>query len=324
MQLRYGIALAAILTGLSAPAWAEPQSAYLGIGAGAVFLPDQKAFSGLKFSSDTGWVGAGTVGLRWKDGWRMELEGALRENDSKLAAFSGKIKSWNITVNGLRDLDMGWPVIPYIGAGLGTMRVNYDINVPNSERQDTGFMWQLIGGITYPISKKLELFADYRYFDSFSVKVTFAGIEPDDSYHGHELMAGLRWTFWSEEPAPVAAPAPAPVVQPKDYVIYFEFDKSNVTKAAGAVLDELKSTSGGSAVSVVGHTDTSGSAGYNQKLSERRANNTATALESRSVKVNSVTGRGFTEPAVNTGPGVKEPLNRRAVIKLEGPAAPTH
>jgi outer membrane protein OmpA-like peptidoglycan-associated protein len=59
-----------------------------------------------------------------------------------------------------------------------------------------------------------------------------------------------------------------------------------------------------------------GSAAYNQKLSERRAKNTAKALGDRGVKVDSASGKGFTEPAVNTGPNVKEPLNRRAVIKL--------
>jgi hypothetical protein len=29
-----------------------------------------------------------------------------------------------------------------------------------------------------------------------------------------------------------------------------------------------------------------------------------------------VSWKGFTEPAVQTGPGVKEPLNRRAVITV--------
>ena len=36
----------------------------------------------------------------------------------------------------------------------------------------------------------------------------------------------------------------------------------------------------------------------------------------RGVKVESETGKSFTEPAVNTGPGVKEPLNRRSTIDI--------
>ena len=342
MRIRYGIAVAAILTGIGGAGAlaAQPESAYLGVGGGAVFLPEEKLENGFKIDTDTGWVADGTLGLRWKGGWRLELEGAHRENDAKVpysvttfsfvglpttstVTASGKITSTSLVVNALRDLDMGWKIIPYVGAGIGPAKVTYDLPVPGSNKSDTGFLWQLIGGATFPVNDKLELFADYRYFDTFSIDVNLGGVEPADSYHGHEVTAGLRWTFWTA-PAPVAAaPAPAPVAQPKDYVIYFEFDKADVTKAAGAVLDELKATSGGSSVSVVGHTDTTGSAAYNQKLSERRAGNTAKALETRSVKVDGVSGKGFSEPAVNTGPGVKEPLNRRAVIKLNSAASPT-
>jgi outer membrane protein OmpA-like peptidoglycan-associated protein len=69
---------------------------------------------------------------------------------------------------------------------------------------------------------------------------------------------------------------------------------------------------------VVGHTDTTGSAAYNLKLSERRAKATADALVSSGVSqsVLSVDWKGFTDLAVQTGPGVKEPLNRRATINI--------
>ena len=52
-------------------------------------------------------------------------------------------------------------------------------------------------------------------------------------------------------------------------------------------------------VLVTGHTDTVGSDSYNQALSLRRA----TAVKN---------------PLVPTGPGVREPQNRRAVIDLGG------
>ena len=327
MRIRDSIAAAAILTAFGAAGALanEPSSAYLGVGGGAVFLPEEKLENGAKIDTDTGWMADGTLGVRWKGGWRLELEGAHRENDANIGPVSGEIKSTSVMVNVLRDLDMGWKIIPYIGGGIGWVQANYRLPVPGSNQKDTGGIWQAIGGASLPINDKLEVFADYRYFDTYSLDdINLGGSFVKDSYHGHAVTAGLRWTFWNEAPpAPVAAPAPAPMAQPKDYVIYFEFDKSNITKAAGAVLDELKATSGGSSVSVAGHTDTMGSAAYNQKLSERRANNTAKALDTRGVKVDSVTGKGFSEPAVNTGPGVKEPLNRRAVIKLNSAGMPS-
>jgi len=326
MRIRDGIALVAILSGFgAADAMAAPESAYVGAGGGVVILPEQSLENHVDIESDkAGWLAAGTLGLRWTSGWRVELEGAYRRNTSSIPGIGGKISSESLAVNALRNLDMGWKVIPYVGAGIGVARVKYDFDIAGSDEKGTGGLWQLIGGATLPVCDRFELFADYRYFDTFAVNADLGGVGVHDNYHGHSFMGGFRVTFWKSEAEPVAAaPAPAPVAAPKDYVVYFEFNKADVTQAAGAVLDELKATSGGSAVSVVGHTDTSGSAEYNQRLSERRATNTGKALEARSVKVDSVTGKGFTEPAVNTGPGVKEPLNRRAVIKLSGPAAPS-
>ena len=69
---------------------------------------------------------------------------------------------------------------------------------------------------------------------------------------------------------------------------------------------------------VVGHTDTSGSTKYNLRLSERRAKAVADALVGSGVNqgVLSVDWKGEADLAVQTGDGVKEPLNRRATINI--------
>ena len=71
-------------------------------------------------------------------------------------------------------------------------------------------------------------------------------------------------------------------------------------------------------VVVVGHTDTSGSPAYNVRLSERRAKAVADALVGAGVAQTtlSVDWKGETTPAVATGDGVKEPLNRRSTIDI--------
>lgn len=316
MRIRYGVAAAAVVAALAgSQAFASgPTSAYLGAEGGGIFLDDQTGNAGLgKLSYDTGWAAGGSVGLRWKGGWRGEVEGVHRESDFTnkvgLASSSGTANNTAFMVNGLKDFDLGWKVMPYVGVGLGAGKLRY--TTPAARGNDTGGMYQGIVGLTAPFTKKLEGFVDYRYLGAFS-----NDLPGKDDYMGHQVMAGIRWTFWEAAKPVAAAPAPAPMAAPKDYIIYFEFDRAKITNAAGAVLDELKSTSGGKSVSVVAHTDTSGKAGYNQKLSERRAKATTKALESRGVKVDSATGRGETEPAVVTGDGVKEPLNRRAVIKL--------
>ena len=104
-----------------------------------------------------------------------------------------------------------------------------------------------------------------------------------------------------------------------DSVVYFGFGSAAITAAADAVIQEISANVlPSSAVSVVGHTDTVGSQAYNQGLSERRAGNVASRMAELGVDPGQITtaGRSFNEPAVDTGPNVREPLNRRVEIDI--------
>jgi outer membrane protein OmpA-like peptidoglycan-associated protein len=119
--------------------------------------------------------------------------------------------------------------------------------------------------------------------------------------------------------APPAAPPPA--VQ--HFVVFFDFDKSNLTEEARAVVERAVSAAkqaGQVRIVVIGHTDTVGSFRYNQALSERRAE----SVRSEMVRLGmdnaeiSTTGRSFSDPLIPTGPGIREPQNRRATIDIGG------
>jgi outer membrane protein OmpA-like peptidoglycan-associated protein len=123
-------------------------------------------------------------------------------------------------------------------------------------------------------------------------------------------------------PAPLIvaeAPPPPPVV--REFIVFFDFDKSNLTPEAMQVVTAAVMTakaSGMVQIRVTGHTDTVGSQAYNQALSERRA--VAVKAEITRLGMNpggiETVGKSFSEPLINTGPGVREPQNRRAVIDL--------
>ena len=86
--------------------------------------------------------------------------------------------------------------------------------------------------------------------------------------------------------------------------IYFDFDKSNVTKQAAFELDKLvqlmkKYPKMG--IAITSHTDKRGRASYNLKLSDRRAKTTAQYLISQGIDSSRVTaeGKGETEQIID-------------------------
>ncbi|MBI3505515.1 MAG: OmpA family protein, partial [Proteobacteria bacterium] len=72
-------------------------------------------------------------------------------------------------------------------------------------------------------------------------------------------------------------------------------------------------------ITATGHTDTSGSTQYNQRLSERRAAAVQAELVRQGIPANQIVtiGRGESELRVRTADGVREPQNRRVEIVLQ-------
>ncbi len=122
--------------------------------------------------------------------------------------------------------------------------------------------------------------------------------------------------------APVAAAAPAPAATSGDFTVHFDFDSWTLKAEELTVLTNVINTAragGQSHITVVGHTDTSGSAEYNQRLSVHRANVVVEALVDMGARRAAITasGVGETDLAVPTEDNVKEARNRRAVITLQ-------
>jgi len=125
--------------------------------------------------------------------------------------------------------------------------------------------------------------------------------------------------------APVAPVAPPPPVaaapQANDYTVYFDFDSWTLSAEDLTVITNVINTAragGQSRITVVGHTDTVGSAEFNQKLSVRRANVVVEALVDMGARRQSIqaSGVGKTDLAVQTPDQTKEAKNRRTVINL--------
>jgi uncharacterized protein with beta-barrel porin domain len=143
------------------------------------------------------------------------------------------------------------------------------------------------------------------------------------------VMGRIKIRLGEEAPPPPPPPPPAPPPPPppppavKTFIVFFDFDKSNLTDKAQEVVEEAVRTAksnGFVKVLVTGHTDTVGSDSYNQALSIRRAQSVKDEMVREGLDANGIAieGKSFHDPLVPTGPGVREPQNRRAVIDLGG------
>jgi outer membrane protein OmpA-like peptidoglycan-associated protein len=111
------------------------------------------------------------------------------------------------------------------------------------------------------------------------------------------------------------------VPAPRAFMVFFDFDKSNLTPEAREIVSAAVKTAkdrGAVRIVVTGHTDTVGSFRYNQALSERRASSVKAEMMRQGMEgaMIATVGKSFSDPLVPTGPGVREPQNRRAVIDL--------
>jgi OmpA-OmpF porin, OOP family len=198
------------------------------------------------------------------------------------------------------------------------------------------FGYQAIGGIRYDFSPSIAFDLDYRYLGTTDQTLTnsarfpfpggtggtncCAGTRFTSSYHVHNVLASVTMKFGAPPaPPPPLPPAPPPPPAQRVFLVFFDWDKYNIT-AEGERIIELAAQqykAGGSVrLQVTGYTDTTGSAGYNQRLSERRANAVATRLAALGVARSDmvVSGRGMNDLRVPTPPGVREPQNRRVEI----------
>jgi len=298
-----------------------------------------------------GFTALTSVGYGLGNGFRFEVEGdyarkgvrQLNGTPFPTDSSGGHVQNYGVMVNALFDMDIGMPwVFPYIGAGVGYQWTNLN-NVGGTQvggpfafsasGTSGAFAWQAIVGASFPIPNVpgLSLTADYRFVDitggpKFDGVATTGGAPVPSglklhNQFDHNLVVGVRYAFNTPAPpapapVPTAAPAPAPA---RSYLVFFDWDKATLTDRARTIIKEAADNSTHvqyTRIEVNGYTDTSGTPRYNQGLSVRRAQAVAGELVRDGVPKNAISIQGFGEThlLVPTGPGVREPQNRRVEI----------
>jgi OOP family OmpA-OmpF porin len=349
MNFRNALVAATILA-VPFAAKAQPVSGlYIGGGAGVNLLQDEHVSVGTgsgRLSSHVGPAVDLSVGYGLGNGIRAEVEGSYRSNSfdgiSDAANAGGVEQKYGAFFNVLYDfVGVSSFVQPYVGVGAGyqwakesSLHISdpgFAASAGNNTKGD--FAYQAIIGAAIPIAGApgLSLTADYRFVGLVGDR-NYSGVangspatfKLDDDYN-HTFLIGFRYAFGVAPAmapmAPAAAAVPASPVS-RSYLVFFDWDKADLTDRARQIVAEAAANSTKvqyTKLEVNGYTDTSGTPQYNQGLSIRRAQSVAAELVKDGVPKSAISIQGFGEThlLVPTGAGVREPQNRRVEIIIK-------
>jgi OmpA-OmpF porin, OOP family len=303
-----------------------------------------------------------SIGKELSQSW--DLQGRLGYNrgdeDTGIAGASGKYKSTQLSLDALYMFSRS-NFRPFLLAGVGATRndVDYSNIATLQDKKKTSWLAGLGLGAQYLFNDAFGLQADLRHqWSKSEANAPGTNFDADETIGNTLFNLGGIFRFGAPapvvaeaapEPAPIAAspePMPEPAPEPLPPVAepckptmetiaissekLFGFDKANLKADGKAELDDaaekIKAYPDIQLLLVTGHTDRIGSEAYNQKLSERRANQVRDYLISKGVDTSRLQaiGKGESEPIVEcTGTKATKKLieclspNRRVIISGE-------
>ncbi|HBE9177892.1 porin OmpA [Serratia fonticola] len=253
------------------------------IGAGAFVGYQANQYLGFEMGYD--WLG------------RMKYTGANRGSFKAQGVQLAAKLSYPI----MNDLDI------YTRLGGMVWRADSDGVGSNGGNHDTGVSPLAAVGVEYALNRDWATRLDYQWVNNIGDAGT-VGARPDNGM----LSVGVSYRFGQEVAAPVVAPAPAPapVVETKKFTltsdVLFAFNKATLKPEGQQALDQLYTQlssldpKDGSVV-VLGFTDAVGSAEYNLRLSEQRAQSVVDYLVSKGIPSDKISARGMGKANPVTG-----------------------
>ena len=213
------LALAAALatTAMASPALARDNAWYIGVDGGAMIVEDVDVkavgITGNSSSTvdyNTGFDVDGVIGYDF-GGFRLETEVGFRRawtdvNDyanGLVGSTRGNVRSLSFMLNGLLDFGPDDGLQGFVGGGAGVARTHlYTLTTDDS---DTGFAWQVLAGVRFPLTSNLDASLKYRFYNHQNMDLVtstrptaaFApvGTAVDTDLRTHSLLVGLTYNF---------------------------------------------------------------------------------------------------------------------------------
>lgn len=309
--------------------------------AGEFYLGAKTGWSNFDFSQNNGdtdddaWAGSVYGGYQFNE-W-FSLEGGYNYLGNSKEHIAGSEVNKTQIQNGELGAKLDWNLTNAWNL-FGKVGTSYNyVDQKTGAYNDSDENWSLMlgAGVEYQLSHNWRVRTEYQWFDNVGENSTTG--KSDVNY----LSLGLSYYFGSSESAaPIAAaattaavvaaqePEPEPVVAEEPLPAAtlsghaFEHDSTELTEQAKTTLapvaeylnqrPEIK-------VDVIGYTDSTGSAKYNQKLSEQRAQAASDYLESKGVDKSRVTtiGKGEENPIADNSTIEGREKNRRIEVSYK-------
>lgn len=218
------VLLLALLTGASltfaTPAVAgDDNGVYVDLHIGGVLQSDKdfdQIFPDASIGAETANIGTGFmgglgIGYRFSDNISVEAAWDWRRNNLSDFTLSdgtqvtgGDYAANAVTMNGYYHFGQSGDksLRPFIGAGAGFIEeIDFDQETTNSavQFQSSGeFVWQVMGGVSYPVSRKIDLDFEVQYLSMGSTNLESTdsvGVIQNIKYNPTTASVGLKYKF---------------------------------------------------------------------------------------------------------------------------------
>ncbi|GLT14140.1 OmpA family protein [Vibrio algivorus] len=314
--------------------------------AGEFYLGAKTGWSNFDFSQNDGdidddaWAGSVYGGYQFNEWFSLEggynYLGNSKEHIAGSEVNKTQIQNGEVGAKLDWNLTSAWNLFGKVGTSY-----NY-VDQKTGAYNDSDENWSLMlgAGVEYQLSHNWRIRSEYQWFDNVGENSTTG--RSDVNY----LSLGLSYYFGSsdngaaataaaattaavvatQEPEPEPVVEPAPPADPIPAVTLskgaFEHDSTELTPEAKSSLDQVVThlkESPETRVDVIGYTDSTGSAEYNQKLSEKRAQSASDYLESQGIEESRITtiGKGEEDPIADNSTAEGREHNRRVEVLYE-------
>ncbi len=284
---------------------------------------------------DDAWGGSVYGGYQFNSWLSLEAGYNYFGNDKGYAGpdmLKSKVQNGEAGLKADWNLGSAWNLFGKVGTSYNDI----EHKSPDDNFGDNNWSLMLGAGVEYQISHNWRLRTEYQWFDDVG---SSKYMQSDVNY----LTLGLSYYFGSsdkgaaataaaaattaamvqdepaEEPMMEVEPAPEPLPAATLSKGAFGHDSTELTPEAKSSLDPVVTYLDQRQdvnVTVTGYTDSTGSAEYNQKLSEQRAQKAADYLTANGVDSSRVTveGKGEADPIADNSTAEGREQNRRVEI----------